>query len=453
MDNAEYQVFISYKYHGKNDEILPDYYMAKKLYEELTKREITTFFSDHSIAELASSDYKKLIDSSLDCAKILVVVATEPSHCESNWVRYEWDSFYNDILSGQKDGCLISYLDTEDIRKFPRTIRNLQAFKQKENGLNSILEFICSYFGKKTVSDQSEDCKKGSSYNYEGVYELGNEKKRLEIQGKLESVQDKEYLQKIFKNRKDNLKVLDVGCSTGAVTFDVLGSLPNVEVLGVDKFQKCVDEFNDLRPTKRFYAEYLNFEDSNWEKQLSHYMQIHNIEKFDLVYCSLSLHHMSDSEAVVKKLWQFINDDGYIYVRTCDDGLKIAYPNEKIIFDIVNKTLNVSRISDRLHGRKIFSILQHAKFKDIRIIPVWNDTSNKTIDERYALFYAAFVWRKNYFRNSINDAKNHEEIEKAMSEYDEVTSILDQIEDLFSDTSFYFGHGFIIAYAQKRRIF
>ena len=453
MDGVKYDVFISYKYHNDNDEILPDYYMAKKLYEELTKLGISVFFSDHSISELAASDYKKLIDSSLDSAKMLIVVATEPDHCESNWVRYEWDSFYNDILSGQKEGCLISYLDTEDIRKFPRTIRNLQSFKQNEDGLNNIIKFVCSYFGTQIISNHQDELSKGSSYNYDCAYELGDEKKRLEIQAKIESVQDKKYLSDIFKGRKDTIKVLDVGCSTGTVTFDVLGSLKNVKVLGLDKFQKCVDEFNSSRPNEDFFAEKLNFEDSNWEKQLLNYMHVHNIEKFDLIYCSLSLHHMSDSETVVKKLWQFIENDGYIYIRTCDDGLKIAYPNEKKIFDMVNKTLYVSRVSDRLHGRKIFSILQHAKFKDIRIIPIWNDTLNKTIDERYALFYAAFIWRKNYFKNCINDAKTHEEIETAMRNYNEVTSMLDEIEDMFSDASFYFGHAFIIAYAQKRRIF
>lgn len=452
MSNLKFDVFISYKFHGNNSETLPDYYMAKELYEKLKSNGIDAFFSDSSLIGLASSDYKRLIDKCLDDAKLLIVVATKPEYCDSNWVRYEWDSFYNDILSSRKDGCLVSYLDTDDIGAFPRTIRSLQVFEKKADGLNSAVEFAKSYLGKDSHRTHNSDDGKGSSYNYDSIYELGDEKKRLDIQGKLESVQDKRYLKELFSDTSKPCRILDVGCSVGTVTFDVLGSLPNAEILGVDKFESCVAEFNEKSPSASFFAEQLNFEDCDWEDQLSRHMANHNIEKFDLIYCSLSLHHMSNSFSVVKKLWHFLEDDGYIYIRTCDDGMKIAYPDASVIYDLVNKTAKVSRASDRFHGRKVYSMLQKAKFKDIHIIPVWNDTANKSMDERYALYYSGFVWRKNYFKNCVNSAETSDELEKAMAEYDEVINMLDKIENMFSDMSFYFGHGFIVAYAQKKRI-
>ena len=139
------QVFISYKYHGKNGEVLPDYRMAKEVYGKLRSYGINVFFSDQSLIKVGQADYKHLIDSYLDDAKLLIVVSTSADNCNSNWVRYEWDSFYNDILSERKDGALISYLDTDDIGQFPRTIRTLQVFNKKENEIDALVDFVKSY--------------------------------------------------------------------------------------------------------------------------------------------------------------------------------------------------------------------------------------------------------------------------------------------------------------------
>ena len=443
------QIFISYKYHDGMGNILPDFYMAKDLYEKLSTLGLDVFFSDETIRNVAQSDYKQLIDDKLDEAEILIVVSTAPEHCKANWVRYEWDSFYNDILSEKKKGQLISYLDTTDIRNFPRTIRTLQVFEKKNNGINSLIDFIKSYFNIIVESSHEETIPKGSSYNYDSVYELGDERKRLAIQGKVESKNDYDYLCEIFKTGDRVYSVLDVGCSVGSVTKDVFSKFgQSVKILGVDKFEQCVEEFNKNTPDN-MSAELLDFENPDWEKRLAELMNIHNIESFDLVYCSLSLHHMSDSKSVIKNLWKYISNKGYIYIRTCDDALKIAYPNEDVIYEIIRKTAGVPQVSDRFHGRKIYSMLYKSKYNNITIKSFLIDTVDKELEERYALFYSAFVWRRNYFKRQLELAQTQEQIESAMDEYNNVIALLDKIEELFSDESFYFGYYVTIAMAQK----
>lgn len=442
------QIFISYKYHGEGGQILPDYYMAKDLYEKLTAIGLRCFFSDETIMKTGRSDYKRLIDEYLDEAKMLIVVSTSPEYCNSNWVRYEWDSFYNDILSEQKEGELISYLDTDDIGSFPRTIRTLQVF-QKQNGLSSLISFVKAYFDIKDTQEDATFNEKGSSYNYDATYELGDERKRLAIQAKVESGKDFDYLSELLPKREAIYNVLDVGCSMGTVTFEVFGKFGNaVRVIGVDKFEKCVKGFKENCP-ENMDAEMLNFEDPDWESGLKTIMLKHDILSFDLVYCSLSLHHMSDSESVIKKLWKYIVANGYIYIRTCDDALKIAYPNESYVYDIIQRTANAPHASDRFHGRKIYSLLYKARYTNIEMKSFLVDTGYKDIDERYALFYSAFVWRKNYFKAQLDKAKSQEEIEKAMEEYNSVMVLLDKIESLFTDKSFYFGYYVTIAIGRK----
>ena len=282
---------------------------------------------------------------------------------------------------------------------------------------------------------------------------MGDERKRLEIQAKVESNRDSSYVSKLFQGQKEVYNVLDVGCSMGNVTFSVFGNIKeNIKVIGVDKFKECIDGFNKNAP-ENMMAELLDFEESDWETNLQEIMNRHHIEKFDVIYCALSLHHMSDSPYVVKKLWKYIYNNGYIYIRTCDDALKIAYPNEDIIYDIIQKTAKVPNVSDRFHGRKVYSMLYKAKFKNIRMESFLIDTSNKDLDERYALYYSAFVWRKNYFKNRLHYAESQEEVATALNEYNEIMNMLDKIENLFTDSSFYFGYYVTIAIAQKRSIF
>lgn len=291
---------------------------------------------------------------------------------------------------------------------------------------------------------------KGSNYSYK----LGDEQKRLAIQAKVECKQDVPIIKDLFNGNVNKLKVLDVGCSTGTVTFDVFGDFRNVQVLGVDKFENCVTEFNErakeygLDGSMR--AEVLDFEDDDWTSNLEGLMHKAKIEAFDLVYCALSLHHMSDSGKVVRKLWKYIAEGGFIFIRTCDDALKIAYPNAESLYRLIEKTAQIPRVSDRYHGRKVYSILHRAQYRNIRMHSDLIDTIGKSLEERHAMYYSAFVWRKNYFRRQLDNAKGDDAVEAAMEQYGEVLQLLEDIEERFSDGSFYFGYYITIATAQKK---
>lgn len=447
MNFTKDDVFISYKYHGANNEVLPDYYMAKTLNEELAKHNVNSFFCSKSILEEGCADYKRLIDSKLDEASILIVVTTSPNHCDSNWVRYEWDSFYNDLLSNRKKGQLISYVDGGGISEYPRTIRINQIFEKSD--LDSLIKFVLRYL-EKIPRPIRENNSKGSAYNYT----VGNEQQRLKIQARVECEKDYDIIKPWLDDDSREYFVLDVGCSMGTVTKNVFGNFSdNVKVLGVDKFQVCIDEFNSSIDCPNMFAELLNFEDDDWKNQLSDIMKKHGIPAFDLVYCSLSLHHMSNSGLVIKGLWDYIANGGRIFIRTCDDALKLAYPDSGLMDEIIKMTAGVSKVSDRFHGRKVYQQLSKAKFENITIDSFAVDTVNKSVTDRYTLYMTTFDWRKNYFKQCVQKASEDKEIERALAEYNKIITLLDKIEDLFSNYSFYFCYYVTIAYAEKASIY
>lgn len=447
------KVFISFKMHNEFGELTKDYLIAKKLYIALTEANIDAFFSDVSLLNAARADYKKKIDDELDEASILVVVATSAQNVNSNWVRYEWDSFYNDILSDKKKGELLSLIADTQIRDLPRTLRQTQAYEYADDGIQKTVIFVQNYFAQKHLSAKVNHSKKGSSYGYD----LGDEKSRLKIQAKDESKNDFTNISSIFENFRDDqtLNVLDFGCSMGETTRRIF--LPfgkRINLIGVDKFQNCVDEFNEK--STPFHAVCADIDHDDFTDVLLKEMKAQNIKGFHLVYCALSLHHTADTLAALKKLWNLLLPGGYIYIRTCDDGLKIGYPDPNgIIQKLIERTANVDGVSDRFHGRKLYGWLKRAKFIEITGSPFVLNTVDKDVVDRYALFSNTFLWRKNYFKKALDAAAldgDEDKINKALEDYNWCLEKTEQIEDMFDDLNFYYEYYVTIVTAKKKTI-
>ena len=125
----KYDIFISFKYSNENGEKTPDYQIANELYTVLSDKGYSVFFSSCTLEKLGSSRYKNDIDEALDSAKVMIVVLSCPEYAVSHWVQYEWDSFYNDYLSGvRSEANLFTLTLNVNINDLPRTLRNVQNF-------------------------------------------------------------------------------------------------------------------------------------------------------------------------------------------------------------------------------------------------------------------------------------------------------------------------------------
>ncbi len=138
-----YDVFISFKNSGKDGLATPDAIAARKVYEALKSQKIKTFFSEESLAEEGRGHFSKAIEQALEAAHVLVLVASCREHIESQWVEAEWDSFSQDIRSGNKKGELFIY-NCGDLRpnNLPLFLRRQQLFP--EVGLEKLIKFVSS---------------------------------------------------------------------------------------------------------------------------------------------------------------------------------------------------------------------------------------------------------------------------------------------------------------------
>ena len=158
------EIFISFKCRDENKNFTKDYEIAKDLYSQLTQKGYSVFFSTKSLEIIGSSRYKADIDAALDQAKILIVVGTNVEYMSSQWVRYEWDSFYNDFLSGiKKDAALFTLTQNISTNDLPRTLRNVQNFEYPQD-LSKIFDYVSNLISVNDGGETAEDKNETATY-------------------------------------------------------------------------------------------------------------------------------------------------------------------------------------------------------------------------------------------------------------------------------------------------
>jgi hypothetical protein len=133
--SASIEVFLSYA-----SEDLP---LAQKVYSYLQNSGRNVFFSNETIHQ---ADFGDAVDKALQTAKSLVVVGTETDRFFKPWVRYEWQSFHNDILAKRKPWHtpLITFTAKPDKNSLPRPLVFRQIIDYEEKSFDESLHKLNS---------------------------------------------------------------------------------------------------------------------------------------------------------------------------------------------------------------------------------------------------------------------------------------------------------------------
>lgn len=155
--NESAQVFISFKNLDPEGRQTRDSQLAQEVHDFLAAQGLRVFFSNVSLEKLGIAAYKKAIDDALDAVQILIAVGTSGENLDSQWVRYEWDSFFNDILSGVKpEGRVFVYVEGASISSLPRTLRQSQVFPHGPGAMDRLYNFIANALGRDSLDIDSK---------------------------------------------------------------------------------------------------------------------------------------------------------------------------------------------------------------------------------------------------------------------------------------------------------
>ena len=123
---APYDIFICYKETDENGGRTIDSVIAQDVYDELTSKGYTVFFSRISLEDKLGVEYEPYIFSALHSAKIMLAFGTKYEYYNAVWVKNEWSRFLKLISQGEKK-TLIPCFKELDIEDMPTEFRRLQA--------------------------------------------------------------------------------------------------------------------------------------------------------------------------------------------------------------------------------------------------------------------------------------------------------------------------------------
>ena len=108
-DEEDFDVFISFKSTDEEGKPTKERGIARRIYDELTKRKIKTFFSEVTLRDRIGEDFEPIIFKALYSCKFFILVATSEENMNSAWVKNEWsryrDRVFDENLSGA--GCAV----------------------------------------------------------------------------------------------------------------------------------------------------------------------------------------------------------------------------------------------------------------------------------------------------------------------------------------------------------
>lgn len=441
-----YDVFISYRREGGID-------FARLLYEELTKRGLSVFFD---IEELREGNFNNQLYSAILNSKNFIVIMSRQSldRCvnENDWVN-------NEIKYALDEKINIIPIMMEEFQ-FPdklgniEAIRHIQAVQYIHLYHNASIEKICERLQDISWNNipKGEIVETIEEERFENTY-INNdnhdkELARLNTQRKILKRFDIDVYEKI-KEELDNLVILDIGTNRGDLIIDRFGNAESLEkIMGLEFDEKIVDEANKKYkiPGKiHFYN--ANVEANDFEEKLKNYMLEMKIESFNVIHISMLLLHLKKPFNLLKVVRKYLSKDGVLFIRDIDDGLNIAYPDEKSDFKRVVDMCNILDTSGYRHcGREIYTLLKRTGYKNVVLEKNGLSTIEMNFEAREALF-------DTYFSFVLEDAEimmnRHPENETAKENYEWLKNNYENLEERFLDSNFYFNLGFMTFTAKK----
>ena len=461
MDAVKTEVFISFKNTDFSGNPTPDRHIAQELYDELNSRGVHTFFSDATLLTLGQSVYKRAIDEALESTQILVVVSTAREFLESEWVKYEWESFHQDILSGMKKGAqIVPYFSNLSREQTPRSLRDFQTFQIGTHPASAVADFVekalenaknqasaVSEFSNEEKQHAKQELASKKVRNSLYSSETNREYDRLLVQSRNTHACDMSVLNKIRAELDRPLWILDIGCAYNFVGKMRFGEMENVRVLGIDISEKCLKYATQHSDPEKFTFRRMDLEDPDFDMELRDIMIELGIEHFDIMFGALVFHHLKKPITALKRLRRFLASDGYIVVRGSDDGSVIALNDDGLTHKIIDKCMNTVGFSDRQNGRKLYNQLVNAGYQNVRVETFLKDISNLGIDGRDEIFFERFSYRINYFQKILDADPNNQQ---KRNDYLFMKYALEELEEKFSEHDFWYCEHDFIAYGKVR---
>lgn len=116
-----------------------------------------------------------------------------------------------------------------------------------------------------------------------------------------------EKIDEIAGEHKDS-SIMEYGCATGLISFNL-----------IDKFRKLTLMDSEEEMINIVKKKVIDYKVSNvFPVKIDLTNQMYLEERFDLIYTSLTIHHILDTEKIIKKFYNLLNPKGTLFIIELD---------------------------------------------------------------------------------------------------------------------------------------
>lgn len=452
--NKNFEIFISFKA-TDGGKLTRDVQIASELYEALSSCGFRVFFSSETLHKGGSADFSKEIDSALDSARLLIVVASKLEYFSSRWIEYEWKSFNSDILSDiKKNAQIITYTEEMDIRQFPRILRYVQNYSYGDR--DNLLTFVQAFFDRisipervKIEEEKSQKKETGISAAEHNIYnpaengelEIFKLRERRSYQSDMQAIK---YVKSQMNQRKYN--VLMLGCAYGFTAETRFGLDDEIEnVICIDKCEDVLEKARKLYsnyPHMKFYN--VEIQNKSYPDRIAEILKENGIEAVDIVFASDIFRYLNAPGMPIRGTRKFLRRGGYFICKGCDDSKKTAYPDgENILGKVLDACNALQGMPNYYIGKELPIMLQNSGFHIRNIMMHLISTVNMSFEEKEELFLGTFGRRKNIANQILRrDPNTKQKVEGLLN-------AIDEFEDIFYNMNFWYSEATFLYVAQK----
>lgn len=201
------------------------------------------------------------------------------------------------------------------------------------------------------------------------VFQEQSEIDRLAVQNRLLSLYEAPAVEQLLSGGC-GWTVLDIGCNDGTKTVQRLNSPSVSRVIGLEYCKQLARQAQTHYGNEKFSFFHCDAESDEFIPQLENICTQTNVEKFDLIFLSFVLMHLSSPELLLQRLKPFLKDTGCLLVIEPNDRASWLEPDPRNLLPEFLDILEQDQYAGNRHiGAQLPRILENAGYGSVKL---WN---------------------------------------------------------------------------------
>ena len=201
------------------------------------------------------------------------------------------------------------------------------------------------------------------------VFQEQTEIDRLAVQNRLLSIYEMPVVEQLLSSGW-GWTVLDIGCNDGEKTVSRFGNPSVSRVIGLEYNERLARQAQECHGNEKFTFYHCDVEASDFSTQLENLCGQAKVPKFDVIYLSFVLMHLSAPDQLLLRLKPFLKDTGCLLVIEPNDRASSLEPDPQNLLPKFLDILEQDKYAGNRHvGAQLPQLLKKTGYEDIKL---WN---------------------------------------------------------------------------------